>query len=96
MTAGLQTAPLLTLPASYSFNDAFFSADIRISRSWRVDRAQLRLFAEVFNVFNTANLVGYDGNLASTASFGQPGARFTQVFGSGGPRAGQIGARVTF
>jgi hypothetical protein len=50
----------------------------------------------VFNLFNTANLMGYSGNLLSPALFGQPGGRFTQVFGSGGPRAFQFGARASF
>jgi hypothetical protein len=49
-----------------------------------------------FNLLNTANLVQYSGNLSNPAAFGQPGARFTQIFGSGGPRAFQLGARVTF
>jgi hypothetical protein len=59
------------------------------------EKVRLSLFGEVFNLLNTANLVGYNGNLSS-ASFGQPTGRFTQVFGSGGPRAVQLGARVSF
>jgi hypothetical protein len=54
------------------------------------------VLGEVFNLFNTANLVQYSGNLAEPSSFGQPGARFNQVFGSGGPRALQFGARLRF
>jgi hypothetical protein len=57
---------------------------------------RLTVFGEVFNVLNTANLVQYDGNIANQAGFAQPGARFTQVFGSGGPRAFQLGMRVSF
>lgn len=53
------------------------------------------VFAEVFNLFNIANLVAYSGDIDS-ATFGQPSARFTQVFGSGGPRAFQLGARASF
>ena len=56
---------------------------------------RVSVFGEVFNLLNTANLVGYSGNLTSE-SFGQPTGRFTQVFGSGGPRAFQLGARVSF
>jgi hypothetical protein len=44
----------------------------------------------------TGNLVQYSGNIANSAVFGQPGARFSQVFGSGGPRAFQLGARISF
>jgi len=56
----------------------------------------LFVWVSVFNLFNTANLIQYSGNIANTAAFGQPGARFSQVFGSGGPRAFQLGARVSF
>ena len=92
------TAPRVTLPADYAFNDGFFTQDLRLSRSFPLgeERVRLSLFGEVFNLFNTANLVDYSGNIANSASFGQPGARFTQVFGSGGPRAVQLGARVSF
>jgi hypothetical protein len=92
------TAPRLTLPANYVFDDGFFTQDLRLSRSFPLgkERARLSLFGEVFNLFNTANLVDYSGNIANPAIFGQPGARFTQVFGSGGPRAFQLGTRVSF
>jgi len=55
----------------------------------------LSLIGEVFNVYNAANLSGYSGDLTGNA-FGQPTLRFTQVFGSGGPRAFQLGAQVSF
>jgi hypothetical protein len=97
-TPGGQTAQRLTLPAEYSFNDNFFTQDLRLSRTFPLggERVRLVLYGEVFNLLNTANLVGYGGNLANPAEFGQPAARFTQVFGSGGPRAFQLGARVSF
>jgi hypothetical protein len=47
-------------------------------------------------LFNIANLSGYSGNLRETALFGQPTERVDQVFGSGGPRAFQLGARFEF
>ena len=98
LTLGGQIAPRLTLPANYSFNDRFFTQDLRLSRSFSLgsERVRLVLLGEVFNLFNTANLVQYSGNIADTAAFGQPGARFSQVFGSGGPRAFQLGARISF
>ncbi len=91
-------APRLTLPASYSFNDTFFTQDVRVTRAFTPGngRVRLLLLVEVFNLFNTANLVQYGSDLATPTTFGQPGARFTQIFGSGGPRAFQLGARVTF
>jgi hypothetical protein len=51
---------------------------------------------EVFNIFNVANLGGYSFNLSNTSTFGQPTNRASQVFGSGGPRAFQLGGRFTF
>ena len=49
----------------------------------------------VFNLYNNANLTNYGGDLTS-AAFGQPTSRATQVFGSGGPRAFQLALRLTF
>ncbi|MCI0418228.1 MAG: carboxypeptidase-like regulatory domain-containing protein [Acidobacteria bacterium] len=97
-TAGGQTAPRVTLSPGYAFNDSFFTQDLRLSRTFSLgsERVRLVLFGEVFNLLNTANLVQYGGNIANTSEFGQPGARFTQVFGSGGPRAFQLGARLNF
>ena len=68
------------------------------------ERYKLSVFAEMFNVLNIANLSGFSFNLDSAApagrpqtfSFGQPTQRITQVFGSGGPRAVQLGARFSF
>jgi hypothetical protein len=92
------TAPLVSLPAHYAFSDSFLTQDLRVSRSFTLGSEQVRLsiFGEVFNLFNIANLVGYSGNITNSAIFGQPGARSTQVFGSGGPRAFQFGSRVGF
>jgi hypothetical protein len=97
LTIGGQIAPRVTLPATYSLDDLFFTQDLRLTRTFPLNK-QVRLlaFGEVFNLFNTANRVQYSANLGDTATFGQPNARFTQVFGSGGPRAFQFGARVTF
>ena len=97
-TSGGQTAPFLILPANYSFNDGFFTQDLRLSRTFSLgsERVRLVLFGEVFNLLNIANLVGYSGNIANPAQFGQPGERFNQVFGSGGSRAFQVGMKVGF
>jgi hypothetical protein len=89
--------PELTLPERYSLGDNFHSLDLRLSRSFVWEkRWRLTLLAEVFNAYNAANLSGHSGNLAASGTFGQPNARFTQVFGSGGPRAFQLGARISF
>jgi hypothetical protein len=96
-TAGGQNAPSLALPGDYSFGDSLFTQDLRLT--WRfspgVRRVHTLLFVEIFNLLNTPNLLGFSTDLRGTA-FGQPTQRFSQVFGSGGPRAFQLGARLTF
>ncbi len=88
--------PFLTLPLRYSFSHNFQSLDLRLNQSFVFgERWRLSLIGEVFNLYNAANLSGYSGDLTSTA-FGQPTSRVTQVFGSGGPRAFQLGARIKF
>jgi hypothetical protein len=88
--------PRLALPADYAFGDNFHSLDLRLSRSFVFqERWRVSLIGEVFNLYNKANLTGYSGDLTSVA-FGQPTSRFTQVFGSGGPRAFQLALRVAF
>jgi hypothetical protein len=97
VTPGGPTAPTITLPAHFSLDDNFFTQDVRVSRTFVFGprRAGVTLLVDVFNVYNVANLVQFNGNLLSPA-FGQPGGRFNQLFGSGGPRAVQIGARTGF
>jgi hypothetical protein len=91
-------AKTLTLPSSYSFGDGVFTTDMRITKFLRLGRAGpgLEIFAEIFNLFNTANLLGFSGDLTNPATFGQPTGLTSQVFGSGGPRAVQLGGRITF
>jgi len=91
-----RTIPRLTLPARYAFGDNFHALDLRLSRSLVFhERWHLSLMGEAFNLYNKANLSNYSGDLTSP-SFGQPTSRVTQVFGSGGPRAFQLAARVSF
>jgi hypothetical protein len=86
----------ITLPPSYGFGDNFHSLDLRLSRSFMIrESCRVALIGEVFNLYNKANLTGYSGDLTSTA-FGQPTGRTSQVFGSGGPRAFQLGLRASF
>lgn len=88
--------PRLTLPASYSFGGNTHSLDLRLSRSFVYrEHWHLSVIGEVFNLYNKANLTGYSGDLTS-AAFGQPTSRASQIFGSGGPRAFQLATRVTF
>ena len=70
----------------------------------RPSAGKLSLFGEMFNVLNYFNPSGYNFNIdpknsnpaAQTFAFGIPSQRVGQVFGSGGPRAMQIGGRFVF
>jgi len=93
-----QSAPAgcVGLPSHYQFGDPFYDTDFRLSKFFKYkERATLTIAGEVFNAFNIANLSGY-GFTLGTATFGNPTARAIQTFGSGGPRAFQVLARVSF
>lgn len=91
-----QAIPQLSLPTNYEFGDNFNSQDVRLTKKFTFrEHYTLAVFGEMFNVFNIANLGGYNFTINSGA-FGQPTSRASQVFGSGGPRALQIGGRFTF
>lgn len=92
-----QVIPRITLPAVFNFGDRVFSTDIRLGKIIRFhERYEMNVFTEAFNLLNVANLTGYNTDLLQSSAFGQPAARATQVFGSGGPRAFQLGARFSF
>jgi len=114
---GIGGVPLPLVPEDARFNDSFNSLDIRISRPFRVgERVRVEPMLEVFNLFDTTNVLGVsnvnysgfsnvlvrdsedpasEGYLRSSA-FGRPVTTAGGVFGSGGPRAMQLGARVSF
>ena len=94
------------------FNDSFNALDFRLDRSFTfADRYSFDLMGEAFNIFNVTNILGvsnlnYSG-FANTLSpdqdnpnfssrFGTPVSTAGGVFGSGGPRAFQLAARLTF
>jgi len=86
----------IALPAVFSNGDSFVSQDLRLTRKIAVkDSLALSLMVEGFNIFNVANLTGYS-NILNQPNYGQPSARVGQVFGTGGPRAFQLGARLEF
>jgi hypothetical protein len=88
--------PPITLPAKFEFGDSFLTQDLRVSRDFGLgERWRLMLIGEVFNLENIGNLSGRSGDLLS-GGFGRPTSRISQVFGSGGPRAFQIAARISF
>jgi hypothetical protein len=88
--------PTITLPQNYNFGRNFNSQDIRLTKFFRFrERYELQILGECFNVFNIANLGGYSNNLLDP-SFGQPTTRAGNIFGTGGPRAFQLGSRFSF
>jgi hypothetical protein len=93
-----QPIPVLTVPSNFSWGRNGTSEDFRVTKKFKLhsERFTAKVFGEVFNAFNYANLGGYSYDLTNPASFGQPTSRAGQVFGSGGPRAFQVGARLEF
>jgi hypothetical protein len=98
-----QTVTRIVLPQNYILGRVFHSQDIRLTKfiNFREDRYKLSVFGEMFNIFNYANYTGIGFGLDpvqtnQTFAFGQPTQRSGQVFGSGGPRALQVGARFQF
>jgi hypothetical protein len=102
--------PYIVLPDKFAFADSFLTHDLRVTRHVRIaENIRLTLIGEGFNIFNIANLTGFAGGLdayirptATTPgrdplfTFGQPTGRVSPVFGSGGPRAFQLAARISF
>jgi hypothetical protein len=88
--------PRITLPENFSSGDSFITHDLRMTRIISItENVKLNLIAEGFNIFNIANLTGYTGVLTNPL-FGQPTNRVSPIFGTGGPRALQFAARLTF
>jgi hypothetical protein len=94
------------------FDDSFNALDFRLSRAIQFgERWNLNLIGEVFNIFNVTNILGVSnlnysgfantltpdqGNPNFSSSFGMPVSTAGGVFGSGGPRAFQLAARLSF
>jgi len=101
---GVNGDPLPLAPSNARFNDSFASLDFRLAKAFKFgERFKLEPIIEVFNVFNTTNILGVSntnysgfGNVLGTPSFGQAVTTAGGVFGSGGPRAFQIGGKFSF
>jgi hypothetical protein len=89
--------PAIALPSNFAFPRSFNSQDLRITKAFRLhgDRWRLAVFGECFNVFNIANLTFYN-EVLNAPGFGEPSQRTSNIFGTGGPRAFQLGSRLTF
>src|SRR5437763_3148590 len=56
---GINGSPLPLAPANTRFNDGFSSVDVRLSKVFSFnDRVKLEPMAEIFNLFNTTNILG--------------------------------------
>lgn len=96
LTSRGQPIPVITLPAVIDNGDTFMSQDVRLTRNISItEKLNLQLIGEVFNVLNISNLAGYSGIL-NAANYAQPTTRAGGTFGSGGPRAFQLAARLQF
>ncbi|HEV2830229.1 MAG TPA: carboxypeptidase regulatory-like domain-containing protein [Pyrinomonadaceae bacterium] len=104
---GTGFAPRVLLPLvpdDVRLGDRFSSLDLRISKRFNLgEHVRIEPIAEVFNLFNVTNVLGFSksnysgfGNVLGSADFGRPITTAGGVFGSGGPRAFQFAARVTF
>jgi len=93
-----QRFPVIALPTGdYQLGDTFSSQDLRVMKAIGLrGSTELRLIAEAFNIFNISNLTNFNYNLAVPSTFGKANQRVGQTFGSGGPRALQLAARLSF
>jgi hypothetical protein len=94
-----------TLPADTQLGgDSVISQDFRLTKTLNInEKFRVQLIGEVFNLFNIANLVNVndlvlpvEGTPNDQITTLRPTQRGNSVFGVGGPRAFQFGARLTF
>lgn len=94
---GIAIAALPSLPSGFSVGDGILTNDFSLKKTFSYkERYKLEITAQMFNAFNISNLSGYTFNVSTPATFGVPTARSAQTFGSAGPRAVQLGARLSF
>ena len=91
----------LVLPSNYEFGEPTITQDFRLTKTFTLkERLKINILGEMFNAFNISNLTGFSFQLdpatTTAPAFGQPTQRINQTFGSAGPRAVQVGARITF
>jgi Carboxypeptidase regulatory-like domain/TonB dependent receptor len=90
-------------PDNLKFGDGFQSFDLRLTKSFKLsERLNVQAIAEAFNLFNVTNIRGVNNinfsgfQNALGPGFGSPSQTAGGVFGTGGPRAFQLAARVNF
>jgi hypothetical protein len=95
------TIGALKVPTDFALSNPTVSQDVRLTKTFTYkEHYKLAVMGEVFNILNIGNATGQsyalDPSTSTTPAFGIPTARVTQTFGSGGPRAFQVGARISF
>lgn len=105
---GTELRELAELPAgTYIGGDSLVSQDVRLTKRFRfTEKKSLDFIAEVFNLFNVANLTGIsDTVIPAKEDTLKPGYQFTafrptqrttNLFGTGGPRAFQFALKFSF
>jgi carboxypeptidase family protein len=104
---GTELRPLALLPSDTPIGgDSVISQDVRLTKSFRfTESRRLDFIAEVFNLFNVANLSSVSDFVIPARDDVGPGFEFTtfratqrttSVFGTGGPRAFQFALKFTF
>ena len=102
---GTPLARIAELPLDTQLgSDSVISQDFRVTKNFSFgEKYRVQLIGEVFNMFNIANLVNVndlvlpvEGTPADQITTLRPTQRSNSVFGTGGPRAFQFGARFTF
>jgi hypothetical protein len=102
---GDEVLRLAELPSNTQLGgDPLISQDVRLTKNIIFnDRYRLQLIGEVFNLFNIANLVNVndfvlpaEGTPVDQITTLRPTQRSNSIFGTGGPRAFQFGARFNF
>jgi Carboxypeptidase regulatory-like domain/TonB dependent receptor len=77
--------------------DEFYSASLRLSRTFRLARTlSVETAAEVFNLFNAVNEIARNANFGTGAYPTNPSPTFDQVTAVGDPRTWQLALRVRF
>jgi hypothetical protein len=90
-----RTIAALALPTSYAMPQPIITQDVRVTKVFTYkERYKLYLLADIFNIFNVSNET--IGSWQIGPAFGQTTGRIGQTFGQGGPRAFQIGGRISF
>jgi len=74
----------------------YFSLNARISRTFRIRRAQIDAIVEGFNLTNRTNVVTYNGNFGAGAYPASPSGAFGQITAVSDPRALQLALRTSF